>query len=113
MQYLLKVNGLPVKWIYMLHIFILSDSLSGYCVRYSLTHFKCVYFQAVSFKADNNRLRLEMDEMKHSVTDRNNDNDEILIELEEKIEDLKRKYERDITRLQSDHQQEVSYTVNV
>ena len=51
--------------------------------------------------------------MKHSVTDRNNDNDEILIELEEKIEDLKRKYERDVTRLQSDHQQEVSYMVNV
>ncbi|XP_060598856.1 chromosome-associated kinesin KIF4-like [Ruditapes philippinarum] len=63
--------------------------------------------QSVSFKADNNRIRLEMEEMKHSVSDRNNDNDEILSELEEKIEQLKKKYERDITRLQSDHQQEI------
>ncbi|XP_045202855.1 chromosome-associated kinesin KIF4-like [Mercenaria mercenaria] len=63
--------------------------------------------QAVSFKADNNRIRLEMDEMKHSLRDRNNDNDEILIELEEKIEEIKKKYETDITRLQSEHQKEI------
>lgn len=63
--------------------------------------------QAVSFKADNNRLRLEIEEMKHSLTDRNSDNDEILSELEEKIEEYKKKYETDITRLQTEHQKEI------
>lgn len=48
-----------------------------------------------------------MEELKHSLADRNNDNDEILTELEEKIEGYKKKYEKDITRLQTEHQKEV------
>ena len=39
MQYLLKVHGLMVKWIFMKHIFILSDSLSENFVRYIFIHF--------------------------------------------------------------------------
>ena len=42
MQYLLKVDGLMAKGIFMQHSFILSDSL----VRYSLVHFK-LYLQNI------------------------------------------------------------------
>ena len=48
-QYLLKVNGLTVKWIFMLHIFIifiLTGPLSEHFVRYSSIHFKMRQLQA-------------------------------------------------------------------
>ena len=47
MQYLLKVNGLTVKWICMKHIFILTGALSDNYVRYSFIPFNmlCLWFK--------------------------------------------------------------------
>ena len=43
MQYLLKVDGLMVKWIFIQHIFILYDTLSENFIRYSFVHFKLTW----------------------------------------------------------------------
>ena len=40
LQYLLTVNKLMFKWIFMQHIFILSDSLSEKCVGCNFIHSK-------------------------------------------------------------------------
>ena len=39
MQYLLKEDGLMIKWIFLQHIFILYDFLSENYVGYNFIHF--------------------------------------------------------------------------
>ena len=42
MQYLLKVDGLVVKLISIQHLFVLSDFLSEFLLRYSFIHFNII-----------------------------------------------------------------------
>ena len=63
--------------------------------------------QSVSYKADNNRVRLDLDEVKETQKEDKSDNEEYIEELEEKLEELKKKHSTTVMKMQREHQKEV------
>ena len=76
-------------------------------------HKLSVVFQAVSFKANNSQLRVQLKDMKDDKDESGTENENYIETLEKDMAEMKETHQATIVKLRQEHQKEVGQSIDV